>query len=503
MICLFRLILARLILLKFCYDQVVALDNFNIYGPGLNPEFNLHVRYFFIKVLNISKPGTNITKNYFQIKFYEDANNEPISIRQEILDRHDGVFIIRFKIYKSYQNLLISIKDPNGNHLDKSPYHLKGYISPDNCECIENDVERWYESLQCNQTYPQIDKDLEKFSRSKLDMNKLGKTIINKYNQKYSQAFCNYVIKNNQVYRKCYGEHIGFNTFSDNIFNSLVRKVKIPDVEFFMNLGDWPLNEKSQNILLPIISWCGSTDSNDMILPTYDLTESTLEMMGRQSLDIMTVFENSLPDWNEKINRTFWRGRDSRRERLDLIDMSRENPDLIDAGLTNLFFFREPEHIKKYGQLYHRTSFFDFFKYKYQINMDGTVAAYRFPYLISGNSLVLKQESKFYEHFYRDLKPYEHYVPFKKDLSDLKEKIEWVMSNDEKVRKIAVNAQNYAKEYLMPNHIFCYHVKFFMAYSKLLVSKVVIRDEMERVTQPNSINCVCDKQSQKNDKAEL
>ena len=48
-----------------------------------------------------------------------------------------------------------------------------------------------------------------------------------------------------------------------------------------MNLGDWPLNEKRQNTFLPIISWCGSNDSNDMILPTYELAETTLEMMGR------------------------------------------------------------------------------------------------------------------------------------------------------------------------------------------------------------------------------
>lgn len=63
--------------------------------------------------------------------------------------------------------------------------------------------------------------------------------------------------------------------------NSFIKKVILPDVEFFINLGDWPLNEKNQNIELPIISWCGSTDANDIVIPTYDLTESTLEMMNR------------------------------------------------------------------------------------------------------------------------------------------------------------------------------------------------------------------------------
>lgn len=57
--------------------------------------------------------------------------------------------------------------------------------------------------------------------------------------------------------------------------------------------------------------------------------------------------------------------------------------------------------------------------------MDGTVAAYRFPYLMLGDSLVLKQESPYYEHFYVALRPWKHYVPVRRNLSDLLEKVKW------------------------------------------------------------------------------
>jgi len=60
----------------------------------------------------------------------------------------------------------------------------------------------------------------------------------------------------------------------------LVLQVKLPDFEFFINLGDWPL-EKTHGDPLPIVSWCGSDSSYDLILPTYDLTQSVLEMLGR------------------------------------------------------------------------------------------------------------------------------------------------------------------------------------------------------------------------------
>lgn len=73
------------------------------------------------------------------------------------------------------------------------------------------------------------------------------------------------------------------------------------------------------------------------------------------------------------------------------------------------------------------------FQYKYQINIDGTVAAYRLPYLLAGNSVVLKQDSIYYEHFYNELQPWKHYIPFKSDLSDLLEKLQWAKEHDEEV----------------------------------------------------------------------
>lgn len=86
-----------------------------------------------------------------------------------------------------------------------------------------------------------------------------------------------------------------------------------------------------------------------------------------------------------------------------------------------------------------------YFQYKYQINLDGTVAAYRFPYLMGGNSVVLKQDSPYYEHFYKSLEPGKHYIPFKRDLSDLREKILWAKSHDEEVIEFICIKLNFEK----------------------------------------------------------
>lgn len=63
--------------------------------------------------------------------------------------------------------------------------------------------------------------------------------------------------------------------------------------------------------------------------------------------------------WEEKIPKLFWRGRDSSHERLKLIEIARQHSDLINASLTNFFFFRDLE--AEYGPAMDRISFFKFF----------------------------------------------------------------------------------------------------------------------------------------------
>jgi spore maturation protein CgeB len=53
--------------------------------------------------------------------------------------------------------------------------------------------------------------------------------------------------------------------------------------------------------------------------------------------------------------------------------------------------------------------------------------------------------------FKKYLKPMVHYVPVEYDLSDLKEKIEWLRCNDDKAKQIAKNATEFAIIVLSPH----------------------------------------------------
>lgn len=77
-------------------------------------------------------------------------------------------------------------------------------------------------------------------------------------------------------------------------------------------------------------------------------------------LDTLSVQGNTELPWENKTEQLFWRGRDSRRERLDLIDISKEYPELFNVSITNFFFFQD--EIDKYGPRQDHVSFFKFFK---------------------------------------------------------------------------------------------------------------------------------------------
>ncbi|KOB72257.1 KDEL motif-containing protein 1, partial [Operophtera brumata] len=408
---LWRMFVILCIFTDFSYENAV-----HVYGPGLLPHKSvMPARYFFIKFLFIDENlySPDLTK-LLEVDINGKSKTTPhCRIWVNKLDRKDGSFIVRYKVYETCYDLQINILYKH-KHVQGSPFTFKEPIQPDQCDCPKEDIQTWLEENSCQINHQQIKNDLAPYST--IDMTQAVKKIVQKYHQPESTSFCHYIVKDNEIYRDCYGKHVGFNMFSDNILLSLTRKVKLPDVEMVINLGDWPLVKKSSEPL-PVFSWCGSDDTIDIVMPTYDLTESTLENMGRVSLDILSVQSGAERAWSQREPRAVWRGRDSRLERLKLVDIARANPDLFNVSLTNFFFFRDKE--EEYGPKQPHISFFKFFD------------------------------------------AWKHFVPVKRDLSDLVEKVQWALEHDDEAREIAKNAQNFANEQLLPDHIICYHALLF------------------------------------------
>jgi len=106
--------------------------------------------------------------------------------------------------------------------------------------------------------------------------------------------------------------------------------------------------------------------------------------------------------------------------------------------------------------------------YKYILNIDGHVSAFRLSSELSMNSVVLivKSENKMW---YSDLlEEYVHYVPVKAGLEDLVLQIKWCINNDDKCKKIASSAMDFFKKHLTKTGIFDYYSKqlFNIYYNK-------------------------------------
>ncbi|KAM6937947.1 protein O-glucosyltransferase 3 [Xenentodon cancila] len=516
---LFELTIAALLMgmsLAASGSDGVSPERCLVWGPGLSRAAGLPVRFFFIQA--VSRTGRNLTasparrkrngpndfygccsgKDAFKVTISPLDENEYVRIHvPPPLDRGDGSFLQRYRLYGSaLRGLQVQVLHRDAA-VAGSPFSIPGPVYHEYCDCPESDALAWKTVMQCPTEEPQIQADFKSFPS--VDLRHIRQEVPRRFANR--GGLVHYAIMNNQVYRRTLGKYTDFKMFSDEMLLSLTRKVRVPDVEFFINVGDWPLETRTEGAV-PIFSWCGSTDTRDIVLPTYEVTHSTLETMRGVTNDLLSVQGNTGPPWANKTERAFFRGRDSREERLQLVSLSKKSPELLDAGITAWFFFRDREkHVGKAPLV----GFFDFFKYKYQVNVDGTVAAYRFPYLMLGNSLVLKQDSQYYEHFYSQLKAGTHYVSVKRNLSNLLEKIKWARENDAEAQDIAKAGQAAARELLQPSRLYCYYFRVLHEYSARQEGQPARHADMELVPQPDdpAAACTCEHKRQTDVKDEL
>ena len=147
------------------------------------------------------------------------------------------------------------------------------------------------------------------------------------------------------------------------------------------------------------------------------------------------------------------------------------------------------------GKKVERIGFLDYWRYKYLLNLDGTVAAYRLPALLAGNSVVLKQDSKWYEHFYAELEPFVHYIPVKEDATDVMDQLQWARTYDRRAQRIARRGREYARARLGAEAIYCYYFRALERYGGAMNYKPKV-PAYDEVPQPTPA-CKCSEKPRK------
>lgn len=279
-----------------------------------------------------------------------------------------------------------------------------------------------------------------------------------------------------------------------SMFTTLCAERVVPDVSFFVNRRDYPILTKNGTEAYdhiygddeplrsykfekyaPILSMCTGDRYADLPIPTYEdwARVTSQEDSGASELRAQAhVSEDSVNRvWSTKKQKAVFRGSNTGHgcsvadnTRLKLVALGRDHSRILDVGITKWNLRIRKAKDSPYltipdvsgFSLVPKLSYEQQSNYKYIVNVDGHVSAFRLSRLLGLSSCILIVESDYALWFSRMLRPYEHFIPVKADLSDLVEKVEWCMRHDSECEAVSRNAFEFYEKYLSKNAVLDY-----------------------------------------------
>ena len=222
----------------------------------------------------------------------------------------------------------------------------------------------------------------------------------------------------------------------ETFVNSLGHSIRINASDGLMSADDYDtaLQQSPCDILAALCSRSLDTARRDRLL-LLPLDDATFEYGLRGSF--------VRPLWDTRQPKVFWRGGASGYDkpslRMRTVDALVDHPN-SDVKLTRWGGWEVGKGIPEthFGA---RCSVQAHLFYKYLLIVDGNCIASNHQWVFASGSvpiLVSHPENDFW--FRKFVTPMVHYVPIKYDLSDLREKIDWLVANDAAAHSIAANA---------------------------------------------------------------
>jgi hypothetical protein len=456
----------------------------------------------------------NFTQTHFtagdEEQFREYMNNQNLSLLLNDIDLKNNIFgDHNISIWHKFGNIeadsiintfrYIFNKFKKGVYIKIVNNKLKVFLPFSKSSYINE----WSKQIKINTTKY---KSLEEF------LSFIYKQENRKFNPKRINKNISEWFGNNSLVRFEYPVSEGEKTISlvKVMFEELCKHREIPDISFFYNRRDFPLitidetepynhiwgTKKlkllSHNYLKYCTVFSGSSSERyaDLLLPTWDDWARVESFENKWYKGTCKNYDfNFSSDWANKKPTAVFRGSTTgtgfnieTNMRLKAAMLSNNNEKdkdgvpYLDVGITK-WNLRPRKHeqseyidtidISKlpFG-LTEYLSPEEQSKYKYILNIDGHVSAYRLSLELSMNSVVLLVDSEWKLWFSNKLIPYEHYVPIKADLSNLITQIKWCKENDEKCEKISKNAKQFYQKYLCKSGIFDYLQKILIDVKK-------------------------------------
>jgi hypothetical protein len=320
----------------------------------------------------------------------------------------------------------------------------------------------------------QIQEDLNPYKVDKISRSSILKIFKESQESNQSNYFVLFELRDGQLSATSDNEQTQKFHHFDHLVSTLRDLIKgsnLPDLIFIMSLHDgW-----NKTLAVPVFSPCGFKGVPGTIcIPDF-------EALG-QRLGTKKEVEKGEISWRKKIARGFWRGSTTGgnftksncydKPRSKLVIHSIQNPRFLDARFTHYCQFEQPSFIREFQEKCPgapRASIRQHQRYRYLIDVDGNACSWsRMYWILLSRSVLLKQESPWYQWYYKAIKPWEHYIPLKNDVEDVVDKIIWAKQNDKKARRIAQNATDIVEEIFSKDAVQTYVVMLLKSYAECL-----------------------------------
>jgi hypothetical protein len=269
-------------------------------------------------------------------------------------------------------------------------------------------------------------------------------------------------------------------------YPSFLKDLKMPNGVYILNITDavilredgkepWPmvsglpLGEYAFSSHLPILSGSGQRGYWDIPIPNYD---DIRLVMGYDKIGTPML------EWKDKKPIAVFRGgptgcglSEETNMRLKLASMRSEKLDVgIVATSSKTMKFDPKDGLGFLETKLKKVGFLDLIteqsKYKYIINVDGNVAAFRLLKSMLTGSLILRVKSEYTIWADHLLQKDKHYVEVNSDLSNLNEVLEWCYANDSKCKRIAENGRKFAQKVLTKEYLQKYFIELLNTLQK-------------------------------------
>jgi hypothetical protein len=317
----------------------------------------------------------------------------------------------------------------------------------------------------------QIEEDFRPFEKAGIPIENIEATFTHLRKTVSQPLLVRYRILNNELYRYFpKGEAISLKDNStERAIKTLMQFIDLPNMDFILSYFDGMTLEDNYHVVpggmqAPILISAKQIGVPHLILiPDW---RSIGEWWIGEIKQVNEMVKNS--SWDSKKEFAIWRGSFTKSIRRKFCQISLDYPDYLDARIN---YEENPQirsDLEKEGLWGGRISMDQFIDCKYLPFVDGVVCASpAFQWRLLSNCVTFKPVSDEVQWFYRDLKPYVHYIPLKADLSDLIDQLEWAKSHDAECKKISEEATRFANQFLMYDDVLLYFTKVLYHYASL------------------------------------